>query len=764
MEKDKGCRMKKIIYFYIKNFKRLILLQVILCITIAIILSRLPKTEKEIRFDQSCLFGGIISEEGYACFDESDGVYGIVLDIETDEIEKGWYKVQVEYETGYDDNGIIVQALRSGNVLNRDIGKEDRTIALKSQHNSKEIHAWLKEDSALRIGVHFCGGGHLQIKKINLQKNPEYTPVFLIVLCMLFINVEFYEMAFLSKEEIKRRRYIRRGILCIVLLGSIPLLNGYAIGGDDYRFHLFRIEGIAEGLRSGQFPVKIMPNWWNEFGYGTSLFYGDIFLYVPAVLTFFGYSMQTVYKCYVVGINLLTAWIAYKSFYKISKDDRIALIGAFLYSLNLYRLIDIYIRSAVGEYTAIAFLPLVFLGIYFMEEDGWIYLALGLTGCIQSHVLTSMMVVFFAGLFGIIKIRWLLKKTVLLQFCKAGIVTFLWNAWFIIPFLNIYIGQKYKVHFAGHGLDLDKRALPVSAIFQIFFDEYYTLGLPLILAGVVAFVLLLVYRKRLNEKQGNRNLKREIYIFLFMMGIAVSLSLKWIPYNKMKENYPLIGKLMGTVQFPWRFMEFAAVFSVIALVSVYFLWKKSIEVIEGKKIRILWYGTQAVLSVLIILGALSVYDALVPDEGYIEAHEYYALEGFIDTVEYLPADAESGEVSHELLTSSKDITVSDYEKKYTNIKVDCENKGAEDGYIDVPLFYYPCYKAKDERTGEIMPLVYGKNSRVRIILPSGYQGTISLRVSERKLWRITEFISGLSVAVAVYIGVRNKRRINIESL
>jgi len=48
-------------------------------------------------------------------------------------------------------------------------------------------------------------------------------------------------------------------VLCAmaVLTCAPALTNGGAANGADWSFHLSRIEGIANGLREGQFPVRV---------------------------------------------------------------------------------------------------------------------------------------------------------------------------------------------------------------------------------------------------------------------------------------------------------------------------------------------------------------------------------------------------------------------------------------------------------------------------------------------------------------------------
>lgn len=203
--------MKKAAEFYGKYSRRIIMLQIVLCVLTAIIINCMPSDERKVNFDERNLSGGAISGEGYAYIDETDEAYGIILDTIIEGVKRGRYKIRVEYETGYDDNGFIVQALIGGDVLNTDIGNEERTVALKSFRNSQEVHAWLKKDSDLRVAVHFCGGGYLQIKNIVLYRVPNYTPVILLIACFMFLNFVLYEHRNFSVEEIKRRRFIRGG-------------------------------------------------------------------------------------------------------------------------------------------------------------------------------------------------------------------------------------------------------------------------------------------------------------------------------------------------------------------------------------------------------------------------------------------------------------------------------------------------------------------------------------------------------------------------
>lgn len=92
--------------------------------------------------------------------------------------------------------------------------------------------------------------------------------------------------------------------------------------------------------------------------------YSDVFLYPAAVLRILGFSLQTSYKVYVASITAATVGITFYALRKMFRSDCAALLGTALYTLSFYRLTNVFVRAAVGEYTAMAFLPLVVYGLW----------------------------------------------------------------------------------------------------------------------------------------------------------------------------------------------------------------------------------------------------------------------------------------------------------------------------------------------------------------------------------------------------------------
>ena len=247
-----------------------------------------------------------------------------------------------------------------------------------------------------------------------------------------------------------RGRYIAMALVGVGVFACLPLGLGYLTYGHDLSIHLSRIEGLKAGLLAGQFPVRMDPAIINEKGYPFSLMYSDVFLYPAAVLRILGFSLQTSYKVYVASITAATVGITFYALRKMFRSDCAALLGTALYTLSFYRLTNVFVRAAVGEYTAMAFLPLVVYGLWRIYRqspaDGkkaepwcWLPFALGFTGLLQSHLLTTELAVFFTAAFCLLYFKKTFTRPVLPALCKAAGAAIVWNLWFMVPLLQYMV-------------------------------------------------------------------------------------------------------------------------------------------------------------------------------------------------------------------------------------------------------------------------------------------------------------------------------------
>ena len=193
-------------------------------------------------------------------------------------------------------------------------------------------------------------------------------------------------------------------LFLLVLVCSAPYLVNGLLEGGDLTFTLSRIEGIADGLRTGQFPVKLHPYSVHGYGYAAPVFYPELFLYPFALLRLLSFPITTVYKLFMIFINALTVCIAYYAYARMFRSKWLGYAGSFAYAFGSFRLIDMFSRAAAGQELAIAFLPLVLYGFFLiMTADlsspkgkiAFLPLALGMTGILGSHLLSGEIAVVF---------------------------------------------------------------------------------------------------------------------------------------------------------------------------------------------------------------------------------------------------------------------------------------------------------------------------------------------------------------------------------
>lgn len=123
---------------------------------------------------------------------------------------------------------------------------------------------------------------------------------------------------------------------CIIVYTCLPLFTDKLFDAHDISYHLNRIEGIAAALKNGQFPVRIHPNILNDYGYANSIFYPELFLYLPGALRALGVNLSICYKLLVLALNAGTVCIAYFSFRRLFKSQYAAYLGTVLYGLSFY--------------------------------------------------------------------------------------------------------------------------------------------------------------------------------------------------------------------------------------------------------------------------------------------------------------------------------------------------------------------------------------------------------------------------------------------
>lgn len=562
------------------------------------------------------------------------------------------------------------------------------------------------------------------------------------------------------------KKYGRIEYLYILLLFfvCIPLFAGF-LDGNDTRFHLMRIEGITEGLRMGQFPVKIQPAWYEGYGYGCSVFYGDIFLYIPALLHLAGVSLQGSYQFYVLLVQAATIAVCAYSFLRIFDNRFIAFFGTVLYTLSVYRLMNMFVRGAVGEYTAMIFLPLLAYALTLLLKKehekqeiskGSLLLALGMTGILQSHILTAEIVCIMLAFLCAVYIRRVFRKQVFWAFVKAVCLTVLLNLGFLVPFADYMTTGKFNVNAINGGWRVEQNIQKCGASFGQLAKMFYAadskvspqemggIGVNLLLSAVVFLVFGLLLKRE--EKRGY--IWRLALVSWAVAVMSVFMSTSYFPWEALRKSNVLIRYLVINLQFPWRFCT-------VASVALSILWCCLLRLVIDKwKIRAGVLTAGAVTAAGLITAGYFAADTLRMGQSF-QAVFAQGIDTMVESgEEYLPVNTVSADFSEDNLYVGEGITVTARRRSGIRLNIDCINQSAQDQAMEVPLLYYKGYRASGRTSdGEEIKLDVdcGNNQVVRIYVPAEFDGQITVDFKEPFYWRIAEAVSLFAAAGTLFL-------------
>ena len=153
-------------------------------------------------------------------------------------------------------------------------------------------------------------------------------------------------------------------IIIVGLILSIPLHKvQLTVGTHDGLVHLMRIKGAVSAISTQQFPPLIVPDMCLSSGYAMMLFYNPLVTYVPMLIYYVISNYFIAMKVFSILCIITSGITMYLFSYNTTNKRQIALFSSLLYITVPYLLGNIYVRGAMGEFAALAFLPLTFIGL-----------------------------------------------------------------------------------------------------------------------------------------------------------------------------------------------------------------------------------------------------------------------------------------------------------------------------------------------------------------------------------------------------------------
>lgn len=537
-----------------------------------------------------------------------------------------------------------------------------------------------------------------------------------------------------------------------VVLVLLTLIMVYSYGlhpSHDFYFHFKRLNVLMEALQNGNFPVYIDHTAANGYGYITKWFYSDLML-VP--FAYIGLATNAVYAYQFMwfSMTILCGIFMYYTVNRIYKNHYAASISSILFTFAVYRLLDVYTRSAVGEALSFTFLPLVFLGLHEIINGNykkWYILAIGYSLMIFTHILSTFLMFITTVIILCIYYKPLIKEPKrILYLIIAGFATVIITAYFLFPMLEQMMSNSfyYQTVVKAHP-DIHKHGIHwiIWGLFSgvVHPKQVFLPGLGILLTWAVS-LRLFVKRK---DDSAIKNVDIGILISIFYF-ILLSSLIPWtiFPFNKLLF-----------IQLPWRLYEFISYFFAVAggiYLSV--ILKSNIRRFMGSCILIL-----CTIFVITSSGRDFQYEGNLKKRDIYEVATREAHDYHLYGMEYVPSKVPSMDFVEErgqrADTKYEETIISNLKKEYgiTNFTIQTNKEEA----VELPLFYYKGYVKAYDNDKFSRPVKESKHGLIEI--SANRPGNISVWYAGTWIQKISPFISItglLLLCIYILIGKRKK--------
>jgi len=368
-------------------------------------------------------------------------------------------------------------------------------------------------------------------------------------------------------------KFISKNVLLLLLLLVIPTFStllrpGYFPMHDDMQ--AMRLLQLDKCVADGQIPCRWVPDMGYGYGYPQFNYYPPLPYYVMEAFHLSGLGFLDSVKAVFVLSVLVSALGMYK-FGKSLWGRTGGFISALLYSYAPYRAVDMYVRGAVGEFVALAFLPLILWsvkGVLEGKNKAKLWLALSLAGLLTSHNITTIIfipviIAWLAYLLittyrsPISKLKTKMKPVIIASIWGFALSAFfLLPAWFERSFVHLETLLQGYFNYLAHFVSIG----------QLLFSNYWGYGsselgpyddmslaiglIHWILPLFVLFLLILLRKKK--------DLK------MVMFFVVIGWLALFMTHLRSVFVWDRIG-ILSYLQFPWRFLTIATfAFSVAA--------------------------------------------------------------------------------------------------------------------------------------------------------------------------------------------------------
>ncbi len=533
------------------------------------------------------------------------------------------------------------------------------------------------------------------------------------------------------------------GLILVILLSfwSVKSLigRGYFPMHDDTQ--VARVIVMGNALKHGQFPVRWVSDLGYGYGYPLYNFYGPLPYYFGGSLYALGVDSVMTTK-WMFGIGTVLAAVTMFLFLYPMVGLLASMTGSIIFLYAPYHAVQIFIRGSVGEYWAVAFIPLLLLGIYKKKP---IIGTLGLAGIILSHTILGFISTIALGfsivIFMIRKRDW---NKLNILFLGLGISAFFWLPAIVeMQYTSVSnMISSSSTSFLDHFICLS----------QLWNSPWgYGGSAPGCIDGMsfkigkfhtIVFILSLFF---LLFNRLVIRLKRINIIILIVAVYTITMIFFILPLSSFIWN---IFPLTRYIQYPWRLLSFVTV--GIGIMSAYIVasWKAPI-------IRLLTAG-------ILITGTIIVNAKLfVPQYQYLRDTEQFEtkeeLKFRISKIsdEYLPKDINRpkyiSDIVQQTVSNTSSIQIKELILKETLMRYEVIASKSQE--LQISIAYFPGWKLfiNDH---EVIPNIAGGVPSVTV--PAG-MSIIEARFVNTPIRTVANYLSLISIVACLGLYTYGKK-------
>ena len=545
-------------------------------------------------------------------------------------------------------------------------------------------------------------------------------------------------------------------ILAFTVLLMFPYLTKsfLAIEHDTF-FHVSRIEQYARALQHGKILPAIYPYENGGFGYGSPLFYSDIFLLLPAILHNLGLVLVDSYKLTVFLASFFSGITMYMLASKFTSKSSIRLLAVAAYLFSNYHITDIYVRGALGEVFALVGIPLILSGLYEIFETNQknsVSYLIGLVITVLSHNLSFLLCFILVIIICIIylpKCSFDRYKLLVIESMLACLLT----AFYTFPMIEQLKSQQFYLNYYASSSALENHAMA----FWQFFANQTVFGL----SG--------------NQYKASNAMVVNIGLFLSIAPISYLFLAK-------KEKQPFITSmlvlgwicmLLPARIFPWKYMSFVRVLQFPWRLNMLALPLLCVPAVIG--IENLTHKLKYVPICLILLLSLEGIYHLYPatKRTFIMPHNTTWQEvtsgKLIDpyySAQYMRVELAGGDYlpyhSPDFRSYTKTIQTTSAETVTTGEWIDYGRYRftiTNPQTIVLPITYYKGYIIHNIDTAEVLETTLSKNGLVSVTIPSA--GTYVCEYQSTNIRIVSIWISILTCMISIGYSIYHRQKKDI---